>query len=104
MSLPSSSTRPEVGVSKPAYVFKAALDAGLWPLTLVGAFATVVGAGYYLWIMKVVWFDQPGPAYDRTSGAVIGVSVLATILTFPVLVFGLGSIEAWANAAANLAR
>jgi NADH-quinone oxidoreductase subunit N len=65
-----------------------------------GGLSTVVGAGYYLWIVKTVWFDQPGPEFDRASGTIMAVAAIMTALTFPVLVVGLGSVEAWANAAA----
>jgi NADH-quinone oxidoreductase subunit N len=93
---------PLAGFFGKFYVFQAALNAGLWPLVLIAAVATVVGAGYYLWIIKTVWFDQPGPAFDRAGSVVIATAALATALTFPILVVGLGSVEAWANAAANL--
>jgi NADH-quinone oxidoreductase subunit N len=95
---------PLVGFWGKFYVFKAALDAGLWPLCILGALATVVAAGYYLWVMKVVWFDTPGPAFDRTSATITGAAVLGAALTFPILVIGLGSVEAWANAAATIGR
>ena len=91
---------PLAGFFGKFYVFQAALDAGLWPLVIFGALATVVGAGYYLWIIKTVWFDQPGPVFDRASGTIIAVAAVMTALTFPVLVVGLGSVEAWAKAAA----
>jgi NADH-quinone oxidoreductase subunit N len=82
------------------YVFKAALDVGLWPLALAGAIATVVSAGYYLWIVKTVWFDAPGEPFDRASPVIIGAATLGTALTFPILVVMLGSIETFANMAA----
>jgi NADH-quinone oxidoreductase subunit N len=91
---------PLAGFFGKFYIFQAALDAGLWPLVVFGALATVVGAGYYLWIIKTVWFDQPGPVFDRASGTIIAVAAVMTALTFPVLVLGLGSVEAWAKAAA----
>jgi NADH-quinone oxidoreductase subunit N len=91
---------PLAGFFGKIYVFQAALGAGLWPLVVFGGLATVVGAGYYLWIIKTVWFDQPGPEFDRASGTIMAVAAVMTALTFPVLVVGLGSVEAWANAAA----
>jgi NADH-quinone oxidoreductase subunit N len=91
---------PLAGFFGKLYVFQAALDAGLWPLVVFGGLSTVVGAGYYLWIVKTVWFDQPGPEFDRASGTIMAVAAIMTALTFPVLVVGLGSVEAWANAAA----
>jgi NADH-quinone oxidoreductase subunit N len=91
---------PLAGFFGKFYVFQAALAGGLWPLVIVAALATVVGAGYYLWIIKTVWFDQPGPAFDKASGTIMAVAAVMTALTFPVLVVGLGTVEAWAKAAA----
>jgi NADH-quinone oxidoreductase subunit N len=84
---------PLAGFFGKFYVFKAALNAGLWPLALVAALATVVGAGYYLWVIKTVWFDQAAQRLDRASAIVIATAGAATLLTFPVLVVLLGSIE-----------
>jgi NADH-quinone oxidoreductase subunit N len=91
---------PLAGFFGKFYVFQAALSAGLWPLVVFGALATVIGAGYYLWIIKTVWFDQPGAAFDKASGTIMAVAAVMTALTFPVLVVGLGTVEAWAKAAA----
>jgi NADH-quinone oxidoreductase subunit N len=92
---------PMAGFFGKFYVFKAALDAGLWPLTLVAALATVVGAGYYLWIIKTVWFDAPAERLDRATGTVIAVAGIGTVLSFPVIVLALGWLEAWAEVAAR---
>ncbi|MGE3303578.1 MAG: NADH-quinone oxidoreductase subunit NuoN [Hyphomonadaceae bacterium] len=91
---------PLAGFFGKFYVFKAALDAQLYALSILAALATVVGAGYYLWIIKTVWFDAPAPAFERASATIVAVATLATVLTFPVLVVMLGSFEAWANQAA----
>ena len=78
-------------------MFKAALDAGLWPLAVLAALCTVVGAGYYLWIIKTVWFDAPAQRLDRPAPVMVITAAAATVLTFPVLVVLLGWIEYWAN-------
>jgi len=56
---------PLAGFFAKFYVFRAALDAGLWGLAISAALFTVVGAGYYLWIIKTVWFDAPQPRLDK---------------------------------------
>ncbi len=44
------------------YVFTAAINAGLFTLAVVGVLASVVGAYYYLMIIKTMFFDEPiGP-------------------------------------------
>src|SRR5580692_247883 len=44
------------------YVFTAAINAGLFTLSVVGVLASVVGCYYYLMIVKTMFFDEPiGP-------------------------------------------
>jgi NADH-quinone oxidoreductase subunit N len=66
------------------YVFLAAVQAGLWPLAILGVLASVVGAFYYLRVIKVMWFDQPvaGPlqAMSTDLKIVLGVSAAFTFL------------------------
>jgi NADH-quinone oxidoreductase subunit N len=40
-------------------VFVAAIKAGLFTLAVVGVLTSVVGAYYYLSIIKVMYFDEP---------------------------------------------
>lgn len=40
-------------------VFRAAVDANLMPLAFIGFAASVIGAFYYLKIVKVIYFDEP---------------------------------------------
>jgi NADH-quinone oxidoreductase subunit N len=51
------------------FVFKAAVDAGLYTLAVIGVLASVVAAYYYLRIVKLMYFDEPdpdfAPSYDR---------------------------------------
>ena len=53
---------PLVGFFGKFFVFKAAVDAGLAPLAVAGAVASVIGAYYYLNIVKIMYLDQPGQA------------------------------------------
>src|SRR5678816_2635714 len=41
------------------YVFVAAIKANLFTLAVIGVLTSVVGAFYYLSIVKVMYFDQP---------------------------------------------
>ncbi len=64
-------------------VFLAAIEAGLWPLAVVGVFASVVSAFYYLRIVKVMYFDEPEGALDPPPlpvGFVVTASGLFTAL------------------------
>ena len=85
------------------YVFLAAIDAGLYALAVIGVLASVVGAYYYLRIIKIMWFDEPvGVGFLPMSGAlrfVLGVSG-AFILLYVVPWIG-GSVSSYAEAAAG---
>ena len=66
------------GSSRKFYVFVAAIKAGLFTLAVIGVLASVVGAYYYLTIIKVMYFDEPLAKLDpmrielRTVLAVAG--------------------------------
>lgn len=80
-------------------VFAAAWQAGLYPLIFLGAVSAVVGAYYYLRVVKVAWFDAPAAPFDRPAASVSFVSIamgLATVL----FLLGLGPISDAARAAA----
>jgi len=47
-------------------VFQAALQQELYILAIVGALSSVVAAYYYLRVVKVMFFDDPGEAFDKT--------------------------------------
>jgi NADH-quinone oxidoreductase subunit N len=69
---------PLAGFFAKFYVFIAAIQAGLFTLSVVGVLTSVVGAYYYLLIIKVMYFDEPLGALDpmrlelRTVLAVAG--------------------------------
>ena len=52
---------PLLGFNAKLAVFKAAVDAGLYPLAVAGFVASVFGAYYYLRVVKVMYFDEPAP-------------------------------------------
>ena len=55
---------PLAGFIGKLYVFKAAIDAGLIWFAVVGVVLSVVGAYYYLRIVKLMYFDEPAEAFD----------------------------------------
>jgi NADH-quinone oxidoreductase subunit N len=50
---------PLAGFFAKFYVFVAAIKAGLFTLAVIGVVTSVVGAYYYLSIIKVMYFDEP---------------------------------------------
>src|SRR6267154_133359 len=55
---------PFAGFFAKFYVFSAAINAGLFTLAVVGVLASVVGAYYYLVIVKTMYFDEPGKEFE----------------------------------------
>ncbi|WP_439817853.1 NADH-quinone oxidoreductase subunit NuoN [Zavarzinia sp. CC-PAN008] len=66
------------------YVFMAAIDAGLYVLAVAGVLSSVIGAYYYLRIVKLMYFDEPTVAIESTLSAPSGV-ILAGTSAFNVL-------------------
>ncbi len=61
---------PLAGFFGKLFVFMAAVKAGLWVLAILGVIASVVGAYYYLRIIKLMYFDEPAEAYEPMDGEV----------------------------------
>jgi NADH-quinone oxidoreductase subunit N len=61
-------------------VFNAAVEAGLVALAVAGILGTVIGAYYYLRIIKVMYFDDGGSAYKRLRQPVEGLLIFAAAL------------------------
>ena len=55
---------PLAGFFAKFYVFAAAIQANLVALAVIGVVTSVVGAYYYLRIVKVMYFDAPGERYE----------------------------------------
>jgi NADH-quinone oxidoreductase subunit N len=55
---------PLAGFLGKLYVFQAAIQTELYALAIIGVLASVVGAFYYIRIIKVMYFDDPVEALD----------------------------------------
>jgi NADH-quinone oxidoreductase subunit N len=69
---------PLAGFFAKIYVFLAAIRADMVPLAVIGVLASVVGAYYYIRVVKVMYFDEPKEAFDRPIGREISIIVGAT--------------------------
>ena len=68
-------------------MFVAAIEAELYTLAIIGVLASVVGAYYYMRIIKVMFFDEAEGSFERTPGElglVMGISGLF-VLFFVVI-------------------
>jgi NADH-quinone oxidoreductase subunit N len=90
---------PLAGFFAKFYVFLAAIKAGLFVLAVIGVLASVVGAYYYLAIVKTMYFDEPAEGFVGMPAAlkvVLGVCALFNIVFFiyPAPLVGIASAAA----------
>ena len=83
------------------YVFLAAIDAGLYALAVIGVLASVVGAYYYLRIIKLMWFDEPVGAFVPMAGELRLVLLASGAFVLFYVFFG-APIAQMAEAAASV--
>ena len=72
---------PLAGFFAKFYVFLAAIKAGYYWLAVVGVVTSVVGAFYYLAIIKTIYFDEPTATFEPMSAKVMFVLALSGIFT-----------------------
>ena len=94
---------PLAGFFAKFYVFTAAIKANLVTLAVIGVVTSVVGAYYYLRIVKVMYFDEAGAAYEPMPSGVRFVLALSSVfVVLYVLVPGAVSTAAAGAAARSL--
>ena len=69
---------PLAGFFGKLYVFRAAIDAELYALAIIGVLGSVVAAFYYLRIVKVMYFDTPAEPFERPIGGEMAVILTVT--------------------------
>jgi NADH-quinone oxidoreductase subunit N len=77
---------PLAGFFAKYFIFMAAIKANLVTLAVIGVLASVVGAVYYIRIVKLMYFDEPAEAFEPMVTEVKAVIVLAGLF---VLLFAL---------------
>jgi NADH-quinone oxidoreductase subunit N len=82
------------------YVFSAAINAGLNTLAIVGVVTSIIGAFYYLRVIKVMYFDAGTPGFDKTAPGVRFIMAIGAIATC-LFVFIPGPLVEAADAAAK---
>jgi NADH-quinone oxidoreductase subunit N len=93
---------PLAGFFAKWYVFNAAIQAGLYPLAVIGVLLSAVGAYYYLRIVKVMYFDEPAPAFDKQAPAPRAVLATTGLLLVFLFAYPGAFIEATRTAASAL--
>jgi NADH-quinone oxidoreductase subunit N len=93
---------PLAGFFAKFYVFVAAVKEGMWALAIIGVLASVVGAYYYVRIVKIMFFDEPREKFANIqpkAGFVMGVMGLFILL---YVVWPAPLVEAAGTAAKSL--
>jgi len=83
------------------YVFRAAVEAGLYGLAIAGVLASVVSAFYYLSIVRLMYFEEPVEVLDRPLGGTLAFVITAAAL---FVFFFLGALGPVGDSAALAAQ
>ncbi|HEX6766238.1 MAG TPA: NADH-quinone oxidoreductase subunit N, partial [Polyangiaceae bacterium] len=94
---------PTAGFFAKLYVFKAAVDGGLYWITVIGLVNSVIGAYYYLRVLVFMYMREPEPgapiATPMRSGYVAVALVIAAVLVLLLGVLPGTSLDVAASAA-----
>ncbi|HEY0290952.1 MAG TPA: NADH-quinone oxidoreductase subunit NuoN, partial [Hansschlegelia sp.] len=93
---------PLAGFFAKFYVFYAAVNAGLAPLAVIGLVLSVIGAFYYLRIVKIIYFDEPRVAFAPMTAVATAVLTVAGGFTMLFFVYPAPLTAAAATAAQSL--
>ena len=58
---------PLAGFFGKFYIFMSAIESNMFALSIIGVLTSVVGAFYYLRIVKIIYFDEPQEKFDGLS-------------------------------------
>jgi NADH-quinone oxidoreductase subunit N len=76
---------PLAGFWGKLYVFMAAIQNGMVTLAVIGVLTSVVGAYYYLRIVKVMYFDEPAEQLDKGVGGSLGIIMTVSAIVIAVV-------------------
>jgi NADH-quinone oxidoreductase subunit N len=93
---------PMAGFFGKFFVFAAAVRAELYVLAVIGVLSSVVGAYYYLRIVKMIYFDEPAPAFDAMDSEVKYVAILSGVFALTFVIFAQPLVSYAAIAAQSL--
>ncbi len=94
---------PFAGFFAKFYVFMAAVKAELYLLAVLGVVTSVIGAFYYLRIVKIMYFDDPTESFDLPMrGEMQAVLTASGLFTGLYAVFSLPLIQLAGTAASSL--
>ncbi|MFP5457073.1 MAG: NADH-quinone oxidoreductase subunit NuoN [Alphaproteobacteria bacterium] len=83
-------------------VFDALVRAGYWPLAMIGIATSVIGAFYYLKIVKTIYFDEPAEGFAPADSPIeSGVIVLTALAVSPLGYLAIPLLDATSMTAAR---
>ena len=91
---------PTAGFFAKLYVFLAAIDTKLTGLAVIGVVTSVVGAYYYLAIVKIMYFDEPARAFEPMPHELRAVLAFTGLFNLLFFIYPSPLVDA-ANAAAK---
>lgn len=97
---------PLAGFFSKLFIFQSVIDAQLYALAIFGVLASVVGAYYYLRIVKIMYFDEaPDEALDESRDHALNGILAVSSLVMVLFIVMPAPLIGWAGAAAaSLAR
>jgi NADH-quinone oxidoreductase subunit N len=69
------------------FIFTAAVQQGMWALAVIGVLTSVIGAYYYIRVIKVMYFDEAAEAFDPRPASVSLVVAASGLFTTFFFVF-----------------
>ena len=93
---------PLAGFFAKYFVFLAAIKAGLFAFAVIAVLLSVVGAYYYVRIVKVMYFDEPAEVFEPMASEVKTVIAIAGIFVIAFAVFAHPIVALAESAAASL--
>jgi len=93
---------PLAGFFAKYYVFLAAIEKGLYALAVIGVIASVIGAFYYLRIIKMMYFDEPEGQFEPQPMELKAVMGISGLFVIAFVVFAAPIVDLAGSAAASL--
>jgi NADH-quinone oxidoreductase subunit N len=93
---------PLAGFFAKYYVFLAAVQSGLYLLAVIGVVTSVIGAYYYLRIVKLMYFDEPAASFEAAPTELSTVLTVSGVLMLVFVVIAGPLVDAAGAAAHSL--
>ncbi len=93
---------PLAGFFGKLFVFLAAVKAGLYILAVLGVVSSVIGAYYYLRVVKIMYFDAPAELFDGAEKRLVVVAYAALAFVLGFVIFAQPIVALAASAAKSL--